>query len=343
MKFIIAMTTLFLFPIDGFGSCGPTPVAATDLSLNSYYSDEHKSTPDPGKKAAYDLAVAPIETLKKALCSAGAGSSSDKRTCALQWLDTWTTKGALTGKMEGDDNGFQSEATRRWTLASVALSYGKLKDFATPEQQARIESWLKKLADKTIDYLNSYYKGSPSNVGRQNNHYYWGGLAVTAVGAVTGDPKYMAYGKSVFSDAMNSVQSDGSLKQELLRGKRALFYHAFAAEPLVMTSALLGLNSPKLDLLVSYVADGVSNPQNIQKQIPDHSAQEPLPGYKLAWANVYLRHKGNSKLSQALDSFGADQTASNCGLGGDLRLKNPLEATSPSLDGGSASGRKSIQ
>ena len=169
-------------------ACDAPPPSVFDIDANRYYTDARSSVIDPALKARNEAAVKPVNDYLEAV----ARSANDwqlKRDpqaarCALDWLGAWARQGALLGKMTSN----QSWYTRKWTLGGLALSYARVQAAATQQERKLIEDWFRALADVTIVHADA-------NKGVRNNHYYWEGLAVTAVGAVTGDARYLAWGR----------------------------------------------------------------------------------------------------------------------------------------------------
>jgi len=291
-------------------ACDPVPPAVIDIEANRYYVDKHNSVIDPVLRARNIAAVKPIDNFLNAVAHAASDyqAAPDKALpgaqCGLAWMASWASDKALLGKMSSNQAYYQ----RKWTLSGLALSYAKLKPAASEGQRQAIETWLKALAEVTLLH-------SDASTGVRNNHYYWEGLAVTATGAVTGDARYLKWGRKVFDDAMSHVAADGSLPLEMGRAGKALHYHLFAVTPLVMMASILDLQSPRLDLLVKFTLDGVTDPAAIEKATG--FAQE-RPTEPLSWKAIYERHAA---------AHAASATPSNWQprLGGDLNLANPLE------------------
>lgn len=289
-------------------ACGTPPPAVIDIDANRYYMDSHNSVIDPVLKARNEAATRPVDDFLKTVAGAAsefqASGKPAAAECALAWLGAWADQQAMLGKMSSN----QSYYTRKWALAGLSLSYARLLPAASGAQRARIDAWLGKIADLTLEHADA-------NTGKKNNHYYWEGLAVAATGAVTRNERRLAWGRKVFDAAMAQVEADGSLPLEMARAKKALSYHLFSAAPLAMLASVLDTRSPKLDLLVNFTLAGVADPQRF-RQLSGFE-QEPAPAI-VAWLPVYERLAGRPA------SF-AGQRLWNDRLGGDLSLANPLE------------------
>ena len=291
--------------------CAPPPPAVIDIDANGYYSDSNHSVIDPVQKARNVANTRPIEDYLARIADDASRYRFDPATgaadarCALAWLAAWADQGAMLGKLSTR----QSYYVRKWTLAGLALSYAKLRAAASASQQAAIDKWLRALADATIEHSDAYK-------GARNNHYYWEGLAVSAVGALTGDQRYLAWGRKVFEAAMAQVAANGSLPLEMARAIKALDYHAFAVTPLVMIASILDLHSPKLDGLVRFTIAQTKNPARIE-QLTGFTQQ--IPGDAgMSWEVIYARHEADP-------GFAPRTPGRQPRLGGDLLLANPLE------------------
>jgi poly(beta-D-mannuronate) lyase len=217
----------------------------------------------------------------------------------------------MLGKMSSN----QSYYTRKWALGGLALSYAKLRPAANDADRQAIDAWLKNLADATLVHADA-------NKGVRNNHYYWEGLAVAATGAVTGDQRLLGWGRKVFDHAMSQVAEDGSLPLEMERAAKALHYHSFAAQPLVMLASILDVQSPKLDRLVRFTLQGVADPSAIEKATG--IAQERIKSVP-GWMVVYARHTGGTSAMPTAAT--APGKLWDPRMGGDIGMPNPLEHT----------------
>jgi poly(beta-D-mannuronate) lyase len=289
--------------------CPAPPPAQRDIIADSYYDDPPvNSHIDPVKHAAYEAAVAPLETFLRAVAKS---ASDGDRECTLQWLTAWAEGDALLGKIEKEQAHYQ----RKWLLAGLALSYAKVRDAASRDQKAAIDTWLLALADGVRKHSDAYK-------GTKNNHYYWEGLAVGATGAVTGNAADLDWSRKVFRAAEADIGDDGTLPLEMKRGSRALHYHLFSVTPLVMLESILDEHSAKLEKLVVFCAaagkdlDWMSKRAGVAQIAPSKDEYDWLP--------VYFRH--NPPQTEAWNRFDIHLGYINISrLGGDLKTANPLE------------------
>jgi poly(beta-D-mannuronate) lyase len=316
MKSIPAFFLIVFIGSAAFGAtasgCKAPPAAIVDFTTVSYYTDAHHSEADPSLKEKEESDVKPVKEFEKGVAtyaSAYTQGDSEAGGCALSWLSDWAAKGAFLGKMGSG----QAYDTQKWLLASVALGYGRVKQRAAAADATQIENWLKELAERVMAFTEQTPK-------IRNNHYYWNGLAVTAVGAITHEKTYLDFGSQVFDTAMGQISDDGSLPLELRRGKKAARYHAFAAGALVMMSSILDQNSAQLDKLVEYTFNAARDPGAIEAKTG--VAQDPLRPVDMEWLRIYLRRHSNSQMTAYESSQPSHPDEL---LGGDLSLANPLE------------------
>jgi poly(beta-D-mannuronate) lyase len=296
-----------------FAACDPVPVPPVNFVSVSPYIDEHHSVIDPAREAQWKADSKPMEDFEKGVARM-ASDYADKgdsaaAACALDWLSQWASNRAFLGEM-GSPQAFYAQ---KWVLAAAAMSYARVRRQATPAQASFIESWLKSLADRAIEHTEKTPK-------ERNNHYYWTGLAVAAVGAITHEKKYLDFANGVFDNAMDQINEDGSLPLELARANRALGYHIFAAGPLVMMSSILNRNSPKLDQLVAFTFNGMNDPGPVTAKAG--VAQNPVEPGAFEWLRVYLRRHSDPRMQSYIATQKHHLVAL---LGGYLDVPNPLE------------------
>lgn len=287
-------------------ACDAPPPAVSDIAANSYYNDANHSVIDPARRADNIASTAPVEQFLAGVARSASRyqerSKPADAACALAWLGDWAHHNAMLGKMSSE----QAYFVRKWTLGGLALSYARVQPAATPAQRQAIEAWFTTLADATLVHADT-------RKGKRNNHYYWEGLAVTAVGGVTRNQRFLQWGHGVFDNAMAQVAADGSLPAEMARGAKALHYHAFAAAPLAMMASILDLQSPVLDRLADFTLAAARDPSSLGKATGvQQEAADDLP-----FAVIYARHTGQQVAPAAVKW--------QARLGGDLALPNPLE------------------
>ncbi len=244
-------------------ACPDVPQPVRDLSLVRFYQDSAGSVVEPSRMEQHKAETAPLvdylSFITKHADKAYRQRSrpTDTAACALAWIKAWADGGAYLGKMDGK----QAQAQRKWDLAGTALAYLKLKRRASTDDRAVIEPWLIKVADAARAHFDD-----PGI--KRNNHWYWLGLALGAVGIATDSDAHWQMAKAIMNDASHDITSDGTLPLEMARQARALHYHAFALMPLI-TLAELGasrgddfyaLGDGALHRLAAKTAAGLADP-----------------------------------------------------------------------------------
>jgi poly(beta-D-mannuronate) lyase len=224
-------------------------------------------------------------------------------------LRAWAEGGAYLGKIDGK----QADAQRKWDLAGAALAYLKLKPWASEEDRKTIEPWLIKVADAARAFFED------TSI-KRNNHWYWMGLGLGAVGLATGSDTHWQQAKSIMADAAKDISADGTLPLEMAREGRALYYHAFATMPLV-TLAELGaargedwyaLNDGALHRLVAKTVEGLNDPAVFDKLAGVTQVRPVKPA--AGWIALY-RARFPDRITKA-----PEQPAKHRWLGGDVMI-----------------------
>lgn len=268
--------------------CPAPPPPVKDLNLTRFYADKVGSVVDPEKMDAHKAETAPLTEFTGFIAKQADKSwqqrSSPQGTiaCELSWLTAWAKGGAYLGIMSSP----QSESQRKWDLAGTALAYLKIRRWASADDRAIIEPWLTTWAGKARAVFDD------TSV-KRNNHWYWLGLALGAVGLATGSDEYWQMAKGIMADAAKDIAADGTLPLELAREARALHYHAFAVMPLV-TLAELGaakgedwyaLNDGALHRLVAKTVEGLADPAVFDK-LAGATQERPVKSFA-GWAALY--------------------------------------------------------
>ena len=275
----------------GAASACPSPSPpVVDLDVERFYGDKAGSKIDAGKLASHDAAVAPLtaflrevtQDADKALRRTSPKSQMDMAQCAMSWLTSWARAKALLGRMATP----QAEYQRKWDFTGIALAYVKLKPFADADQRAVIEPWLVSLADRSRAFFDDPQRA-------RNNHWYWLGLGLAAVGIGADSPRHWDMARGIMSDAARDIAANGTLPKEMERQSRALFYHAFTVMPLVVAAELgasrgedwYALDDGALHRLVKATHDGLVQPEAFDRLAG--IAQERPVNARAGWLQLY--------------------------------------------------------
>lgn len=273
-------------PAHAHDDCPAVPPPVIDITLERFYEDGAGSIVEPTRMEAHKAQTAPLVEfvgfITKQADRANSQRSAPDGTarCALSWIAAWAKGGAYLGKMSSK----QAEAQRKWDLAGTALAYLKLKHWATPQDRAAIEPWLGKWADTARTHFDD------TRI-KHNNHWYWLGLGEAAVAIAIGDDKRWHTAKSIYIDALKDITPEGTLPLEMSREGRALYYHVFAVEPLVVMAEMAAargedwyaLEDGALHRLVKKTTEGLADP-TVFDRLAGVAQQRPVkPGYGWAW------------------------------------------------------------
>ncbi len=271
-------------------SCPSVPPPVISLNVPRYYTDAEGTIVDPKLHAQHDAAVAPLtEFLREVVSNAdhawtrtSSKAQAEAAECALLWLGTWARAGAWLGTMSTK----QAEYQRKWDLAGVALAYLKVRRFAVPEMQQVIDPWLIKFADVSRAFFDD-----PEH--KRNNHWYWLGLGVGAVGLATGSQPHWNMAREIMQDGAKDISADGTLAAELARGPRALYYHVFSVMPLVLLAELgaakgedwYSLENGALHRLIATTTTGLVSPETFDNLVGER--QERPVNTRAGWFQAY--------------------------------------------------------
>jgi poly(beta-D-mannuronate) lyase len=233
-------------PYDGPAPSGPFACPApappiVDLDLPSYYSDEAGAVIDLSRFQQVNERAKPVRLFLTQMSSIADRAHAGDRVaahCGLDHLARWADAGALTGAMTQ-----QGAYEMTWTTSGLALAYLKLRNIPRLDggQHSRVQAWLGRLAAKIRPPYDR--RGRLDN---RNNHAYWAGLAVAAVGVATDKEALFEWGLERYRVGLNEIAEDGTLPLELARKGRALHYHLFALSPLVLLAELGEANGQEL-------------------------------------------------------------------------------------------------
>ncbi|MDR3411899.1 MAG: alginate lyase family protein [Formivibrio sp.] len=279
---------LLCLPMLSVLACPSPPVPEQDLKANSFYSDPSGSIVDEDKLERYKADAAPVDNfLRKVTQMASAFQSGDTAAgrCTMIWLTHWADGDALLGQAIG---GSQAEFLRKWTLAGLSVAYLKVQTVATPAERRKIARWFPAIAEFGLAVFRD-----PRH--KKNNHYYWVGLAVLGAGIAANDSKLIDAARHIYDKALDDIEDDGTLPLEMARAGRALHYHNYAMEPLVMMAEeakLLGENwytrkNRRLDLLANRIVAGLADPQWFAARTGKE--QEVPQGNQLGWMLLYRK------------------------------------------------------
>lgn len=220
------------------GTCDiPTqPVIA--LGFGSRYTDESvtRADIDPEGNAEVDRALRPVDdfirdVVREANRALRRQDPVPHADCAVAALARWARADALS---ELRSMGANISAGAR--LAGFALAYAQVRPLTTrTEDLATIDAWLVRLSRQQA----RYWVTDATSGARQGNLRAWASLGIGATAMITGDTSLLAAALAGRRAVLCTAAPDGSLPQEMKRGRFALHYQLHAVAPLVMLTALV--------------------------------------------------------------------------------------------------------
>lgn len=309
--------------------CATAPEPVISLSYVSRYADDDASraTIDPLREAEAEAALAPLDAFILTLAEKVDGmysgplkSRPKAANCILDQLFAWAQVDALS---ELETQTVRLTVGARY--AAFALILWQTLPYAY-EHPARddIAAWLERRVREQMGFWPDAPEGA-----RQGNLRAWAGLAAAALSVQSGDEDVMDWAEMAISDVMCSANSDGSLPQEMSRGRLALHYQLHAIAPLVTAAALLerqgiavsdtcdGALHRIVSFAVSDLDDGAKTRRITGFEQNLFEDDETLERFQLAWMEPYLALKHDDDLATMAEEMrplsysklGGNQTA----------------------------------
>lgn len=281
-----------------------------DFVTNGFYADNDPthSIIDPVKQKAYQETSGPVKHEGNVIVAAADAfrttGSVEAARCVLDHLTTQAHDNVLTGKMSSS----QAYFVQGWVAGAAAIAYLKVdgNSRATSAQRDLILSWLQKEAELTRGFYDHRMQSSHTDA---QNHFYWAAVQVGATGIAANNHDDFDWAMQRAKNGIAAIQPDGTLAEEMRRGKRALHYHLYAASPLVML-AELGIpngidlyteNHGALKKLVEVSTHGLIDPSlfarrtGISQERPDPPTAEAI-----GWAEPYNRRFPDPTITKLL-------------------------------------------
>lgn len=237
--------------------------------------------------------------------------------CVVALILPWAEADALSDlKTQGANLSAPSRA------GGIAFAYGAAitarPDLANPG----IEDWLAARARQTMTFFDTEAPPRAS----QNNLRAWAGLAVTQIGLILDDPALIDWGAGSAELVACTAAPDGSLPNEMWRGRLALHYQLHAVGPLVLTAALLpdrdlfAICDQAIPRIVRFTLAGLKDPAPVEAltgKAQSVGGKKQPRGFELAWLPAYLRFNPDPDLAARISGI---EKLGNSKLGGDQRL-----------------------
>lgn len=289
----------------------PQPAHLTpDLTTSGFYGDSKGSIIDPVKWKAYVESAGPVKNLGiEAVAAADAFQQTGSRQaaeCVLKLEKTEALNKALTGKMSSS----QAYFVQGWVIGALGIAYLKVRDSGVVDSADAklVTDWMKTVSKQTIDYYDARMAGSRG--GNQNNHLYWAGVQVGAIGIAANDRKMFDWSVAAYRNGIRQITPEGTMALEMRRGQRALHYHLYAASPLVYLAEfgedngidLYAEDNYALKRLVDRSVAGLEGSgyfdkaTGIKQDLPDG----PPSAEAISWGKVYAHRFPDPAISKLL-------------------------------------------
>lgn len=160
---------------------------------------------------------------------------------------------------------------------------------------------------------------------KRNNHDYWAAWSVMITSIVLNRQDLFDWANTGLRQGLAQVDNDGFLPNELKRSTRALSYHNYSIQPLVMLAVFAETNQVELTeaerlalvRLATITIEGLSSPIFFEQKTGAKQIQDGLAtNYSLAWLEPYAQYFEESALF--LPYLNTLRPMKTTRLGGDL-------------------------
>jgi len=279
--------------------CPSSPDPVVSLAFDSRYQDGDatRSEIDPEAEQAAEDAIAPVDDFLRDLVRDAndvvEGDDDADADCVLSRIADWARADALSDL--GSD-------AARLTIGSRIAGFGLVLSQvlpATTDVEAADDArlWLTGLM---TDQMAFWDNDAPPGA-RNGNLRAWAALGGASVAALTDDAAIRDWSAASITHVLCTVAPDGSIPQEMTRGRLALSYQLHAIAPLVVSSLLLeqqgqpvaqscdgALGRAVLFTAMDMLSGEATRAITGEEQSLFDGSDE-LEAFHLAWIEAYLR------------------------------------------------------
>jgi poly(beta-D-mannuronate) lyase len=322
----------------GFADSSKLADPIVELDNRSRYDpqDPSRSTVDPEREREYERSVKPlreycegvVKLANRFTASGGKDLKSAGRVAGE--LKAWADAKALS--RIGSEAAQLNRATAVSALGLAYLQVSPAFDADNPDRRD-VERWLR---DTGYSIRADYSRGDLKRTSRFNNHRYWAGLAAATSGVAAREQALLDWGVESAQVGLQQVTAEGALPLEILRGKRALGYHAYSVAPLVVLAEIDARNGRRLPRsqidalhrLVRFTLDSMDDTKLMARlagaEQEPLGEEEPFETHDVAWLEMYeVRYPGRSGWAGRLAEM---RPLGSTALGGNLTLLCRAEA-----------------
>ncbi len=275
------------------------PAPTISLAFGSRYKDDSKSRSDidPEGDAEVTAALKPIDDFIRIISAeankALEGDAPEERAdCIIGAMHEWAQVGALE-----DLQTLTARISVGSRIAGLAMAYIQIRDLGTHSHRLdEIDKWLRRMSITQI----AFWADEAPPGAQEGNLRAWAGLGFAATGLATDDQELLEVAATTINNLICTANDDGSLPQEMRRGKYALHYQLHATAPLVVASALLqqveiAADLPCMERLPEVVAfglndllDGTASQSYSGKEQSYFDGTETTEPHEFAWLIAYM-------------------------------------------------------
>ena len=263
----LALSLLSASPALAKLTCPAPPDPIVSLSYGSRYAadDTTHSTLDPAADTEASDALKPIDDFLRDLTSLANGvfekdaKKAEIADCVVGQIAGWASADALTD-LQTDT----AKLTIGARIAGFGLILLQTAPYTTRDADlVTIKIWYAGLMDTEMQF---WEEAAPTG-SRQGNLRAWTALAAAAGAQLLDDPVMRGWSAWSTHYALCKAAADGSLPQEMTRGRLALHYQLHAIAPLVASTLLLDRQGiplkdacdHALDRIVTFATDDLAN------------------------------------------------------------------------------------
>ena len=329
----IAAALFALVPAGAMAStCAPAVDPVLGLAFDSRYAQEDDSRSEivEAREEAAEDALRPLDTFIRDLAGRldemyeipadDAVARMAAATCLLSVMADWAEADALAH--------LETQTVRLTIdsrLAAMAIIAGRARaELGHSSDAARITAWL-------TDRVNAqmvFWETGPDRAG-QNNLRAWAALAAAATARLNDDRVMQGWAAWSVSYIACSANPDGSLPQEMTRGRLALHYQLHAVAPLVSAAAILeetgmpmlGRCNDALRRIAAFTLRDIQSGEETAEITGEvqsfFDGSDTLESFQLAWLEPWLTLVDNPQLEEVAEALrplsysklGGNQTA----------------------------------
>lgn len=291
----------------------PCPAVARltpDLITDGFYrtDDPTHSIVDPARQAAYNASSGPVKDEGMAVVAAADAyrrtGSSAAAACVVTHVTGLAQQNSLAGRMSSQ----QAYYVQGWVVGAIAIAYLKVREAAPlPADQAKmVGDWMHRVGRQTVHFYDDHHGKNGDN---GNNHLYWAGVELAAIGVVANRRDDFDWGLATYDNGVRQIRADGTLPLEMARGSKALHYHLYALAPLVLLAEfgeangmdLYAHSNGAIHRLVKVSVGGLGDPAVFAKGTGVKQEVPKVPsGDQIGWAPPYVRRFPDPTLSRMI-------------------------------------------